>query len=74
MASSYGGSFLLLQLLHYVYRLWWQFFCYYNNGIMATDYGGSSVVTTNMKLWLQVMVAVISLLQLLNYGYRLLQL
>ena len=41
---------------------------------MATDYGGSSFVTTNIKLWLQVMVAVLLLLQILNYGYRLVQL
>ena len=40
---------------------------------MATYYGGSSFVTTYMKLWLQVMVPVLLLLHLLNYGYILLQ-
>ena len=65
---------LLLQLLNYGHRLWWQLFCYYNNDIIATDYGGSSVVNTNMKLWLQVMVGVLLLLHLLNYEYILLHL
>ena len=39
--------------------------------LMTTDYEGSSFVTTNMKLWLQVMVAVLLLLQVLNYRYSL---
>ena len=36
---------------------------FYKYEIMASGYGGSSFVTTNIKLWIQIMVVVILLLQ-----------